>query len=67
MFQRKKSLEELEEERDYNETAIEVRQQEVMLAELNKKGGDGFWKRFSSDGSKKGISWDSVKNWLKTH
>lgn len=64
---RKPSLSELEEEQERNEIEIDVLRQRQMMEELNKKGGQGFWKRFSSDGTKNGINWRSVWDWLKAH
>jgi len=50
MFQRQKSIDELEEEGEKLDSEIGVARKRALLAELRQKGGAGFWKRFSSDG-----------------
>ena len=67
MFQKHKSLSELEEENEQLDAELSVARKKAMLAEVSRKGGAGFWKRFSSDGSHKGINFHSIKEWLKTH
>jgi hypothetical protein len=67
VFRREKSLSEMEEEGERLDVEISVMRKKQMLQELKQKGGTGFWKRFSSDGSQGGINFRSVMQWLKTH
>lgn len=67
MFQRQKSIDEMEEESEVLDTQIELKRKKLMLAELNKRGGEGFWKKFSFDGTKAGISFQKVKEWLSNN
>lgn len=66
MFQKHKSLSELEEENEQLDAELSVARKKAMLAQVSQKGGAGFWKRFSSDGSRKGINFKAIGQWLKT-
>lgn len=59
----RKSIEELEEEKEHNEAEISLLEQEVMKKELKKKGAElSAFK--GADGQP---VWARIKNWLSTH
>ena len=55
LFNRHKSLSELQEEEEYNKELISVQKQKALLKELKARGGDPSW--FNS--------WRGIINWLK--
>lgn len=59
----KKTIAELEEEREHNEAEISVLRQRILKKELEKRSADLDAFR-GSDGK---VSWKRVANWLKTH
>lgn len=59
----KKTLSELEEEREYNEAEISVLQQKALKKELNDRGVD--LESFRDTNGRP--AWKRVINWLKTH
>ena len=63
IFKKKKSLAELEEEREYNEAEITVLQQQAMKKELEKRNIE--LSVFKDESGK--VSWQRVMNWLKNH
>lgn len=67
VFGGKKSLTQLQEDDDRLTTEVSIAKKRALIRRLEVVGGQGSWKMFSSDGTKKGISFDRVKNWLKTH
>lgn len=62
-FKQKKTLAELEEEKEYNEAELSITRQRVLKKELESRGQelDNF-----KDESGKPV-WSRVTNWLKTH
>lgn len=62
-FKPKKSIAELEEERELNEAEISVLRQRVLKKELERRNVDVS----SFKGSDGKTSWSRVVNWLKTH
>lgn len=62
-FKPKKSIAELEEEREGNEAEISVLRQRILKKELERRNADiSAFK--GADGK---TSWQRVINWLKTH
>ena len=57
----------MEDEEDRLDAEISIVRKRQYLAELNKRGGQGFWKRFSSDGTKQGLNFKSIAEWLKNN
>ncbi len=66
-FKSKPSLAELQDKDEYLSTKLSIREKEAAIKELEQRMGKGSWKIFSSDGTKGGISWQRVYNWLKGH
>jgi len=56
-----KNIEELEEENHKQGLKLSIARKRSLIAEANKKHGSGWWKLFSSDGSKSGINWDALQ------
>jgi hypothetical protein len=67
LFQREKTLSELQEQDDRLDTELSIAKKRSMIKELEAKAGAGGWKMFSNDGTKRGISWGRVWDWLKKH
>lgn len=73
-FNKEKSLDELQEEDDRltQELSVQKKRQELLkiklaMQQLDARGGKGFWKRFSGDGTKKGFSLGGAISWLRNH
>lgn len=64
---RERSLSEMEEQEERLDAEISVMRKQQVLKELKQKGGTGLWRHFSTDGTKAGINFRAVINWLKTH
>jgi len=62
-FKPKRSISELEEERETNEAEISVMRQRVLKRELERRSADVSSFK-DSDGK---TSWSRITNWLKTH
>jgi hypothetical protein len=61
IFKQKKSLTELEEEREYEDAEISVLEKKVYKKELEKRGADiSSFKK--ADGT---TAWDRIKLWIK--
>lgn len=67
LFKSKPSLTELQEQDEYLTAEVSVRKKQAMIKQLERRMGKGSWKIFSSDGTHKGISFERIRNWLKTH
>ncbi len=65
IFQRQKSLAELEEEREHEESEVSLLKQRVLKRELEGKLGKGSLRHFKQEDGR--ISWRRVLNWIKTH
>ncbi len=66
-FAPKKSLSDLQEEDEVLDVKLSVAKKKAMIAEIEHREGKGSWKMFSRDGTKKGISFERIKSWLKSH
>lgn len=64
-FKREKSLAELEEEREHEESEVSLLRQKVLRRELEGKLGKGSLKYFKGDDGR--TVWSRVYNWIKTH
>lgn len=67
VFKRERTLTELQEDDERLDTEVSVARKRALLRMLNARAGEGSWKSFSNDGTKRGISWDRVWAWLKSH
>lgn len=64
-FERQKTLAELQEEDEIRTTELSIAKKEALISELRARGA--HWQQFSVDGTKKGVSWEKVKAWIKAH
>lgn len=62
---KKKSLAELEEEEEYLQAEYSVEQKRAMIREVRARGGDP--NAIGSDGRGKGLNFQKIWQWLKTH
>jgi len=65
IFKREKTLAELEEEKEHEESEVSLLQQKVLKRELERKMGNGSLKYFKGEDGRTG--WSKVYNWIKTH
>lgn len=63
----KKSLTQLQEDDDRLTTELSIARKRALIRRLDEVGGQGAWKMFSSDGTKRGVNFDAVKKWLREH
>ncbi len=66
-FKSEPSLSDLEEKEQFLDQKRKVKEEELAIKQLNDKLGEGKWKLFSSDKSRKGFNLKAALNWLKTH
>lgn len=66
-FKSEPSLSELEEKEQFLDQKRKVKEEELAIKQLNDKLGQGKWKLFSSDGSRKNFSLSKAISWLKSH
>ena len=64
-FKKQKTLSELLEEDERLEAELSIAKKQTLIEELHARGMR--WQNFSADGTKKGISWDKIKAWIKSH
>jgi uncharacterized lipoprotein YehR (DUF1307 family) len=67
LFKSRPTLQELQEQDEYLTTEVSVKKKQAAIKALEQRMGKGSWKIFSNNGKKSGISFDRIKNWLKTH
>lgn len=67
MFNREKSLAELQEEDERLDSEISVSRKKVLLKSLDSRMGKNSWKLFSNNGQKSGIDFHRIINWLKNN
>ena len=65
IFKREKTLAELEEEREHEESEVSLLRQKVLRRELENKMGKGSLKYFKGEDGRP--VWSKVYNWIKTH
>lgn len=65
IFKREKSLTELEEEREHEESEVSLLKQKVLRRELEQKMGKGSLRYFKGEDGK--TAWSRVYAWLKSH
>ena len=65
IFKREKTLAELEEEREHEESEVSLLHQKVLRRELENKMGKGSLKYFKGNDGQ--TAWSKVYNWIKTH
>jgi hypothetical protein len=63
----KPSLEELQRRDEYAEVELSLAKKKALIKELEARSYQGKWKEMSDDGTKKGISFQKVIAWLKSH
>lgn len=63
----KKSLSDLQEEDDRLTTELSVARKRALIRRLEEVGGQGSWRMFSGDGTKRGVDFSAVKRWLREH
>lgn len=61
-----KSLADLQEEDEMLESEISVARKRAMLKELDRRGGRGFWRKFSDNEKLSGMNWRRALNWLRS-
>lgn len=66
-FKSKPSLEELQQRDEYASVELSLAKKKALIKELEARGGRDKWKEMSDDGTKKGIQWNKIVSWLKTH
>lgn len=65
IFKRERTLAELEEEREHEESEVSLLKQKVLKRELERKMGKGSLKYFKGEDGR--TAWSRVLNWVKTH
>lgn len=65
IFKREKSLTELEEEREHEESEVSLLRQKVLRRELESRMGKGSLKYFKGEDGQ--TAWSRVYNWVKSH
>ena len=66
-FKKKPTIEELRKQNEYADEELSLKKKRAMIRELEQRGGTGKWKEMSDDGTKSGLNWSRVKDWLSTH
>jgi len=66
-FKPKPSIEELRKRNEYADEELSLAKKKAMMKELAQKGGKEKWKEMSDDGTKKGINFSRIMQWLRTH
>lgn len=69
---KQETLDDIEQNRTEAESKLELQSTLRQIAEQNKwiaelNAQEKSWKDFSANGKRSGISWEAVKNWLRTH
>ena len=66
-FKKKPTMEELQQRNEYADQELSLKKKQALMRELEQQGGKDKWKEMSSDGTKKGISFQKIMAWLKSH
>jgi hypothetical protein len=66
-FKKKPTMEELQQRNEYADQELSLKRKQALMRELEQQGGKDKWKEMSSDGTKKGISFQKIMAWLKSH
>lgn len=66
-FKSKPSIEEMQRKNEYADEELSLAKKQAMMRELALRGGKDKWKEMTDDGSKKGINFSRVLQWLRTH
>ena len=66
-FKKKPTMEELQQRNEYADQELSLKKKQALMRELEQQGGKDKWKEMSSDGTKKGINFSKILQWLKSH
>jgi hypothetical protein len=66
-FKKKPTMEELQQRNEYADQELSLKRKQALMRELEQQGGKDKWKEMSSDGTKKGINFSKILQWLKSH
>ena len=61
MFERKKTLDELEEANERADAELQLAEKKALLKECKSRYGSSGWKMFSKNGMTSGIDWQALK------
>lgn len=64
-YDKNMSLEEAEQQAEVADKQYSIAEKQKMIKELERREGPGAAKRFSSNGTKSGINWQSLKFRIK--
>ena len=66
-FAHKPTFEELQQKNEYASEELSLKKKQALMRELEERGGRDKWKEMTDDGTKKGINWSRILQWLRTH